>query len=188
LRASRVFGEVLGGHDMIVEDVDLATEIVATRGEADREVAVLITSVRPYARDAGRCSRCLPGYDGGAGVRRWWALDVGTTKTYLQAPAPRVACTEYGVVVAAVPWARAGAKCTYALEEHLRVVGRAHRVERAGGIAATVLADGVRDRGPRRDRQCRQGRPVSRSGDFHMSAISGVSGSMRSPTAKATGT
>lgn len=150
---------------MIVEDVDLATEIVATRGEADREVAVLIASVRPYARDAGRCCRCLarcPGYDGGAGVRRWRALDVGTTKTYLQAPAPRVACTDHGVVVAAVPWARAAATCTYALGEHLRVVGRAHRVERAGGIAATVLADGVRDRGPRRDRPCRRGRPVRR--------------------------
>ncbi|MGZ4556579.1 MAG: transposase family protein [Mycobacteriaceae bacterium] len=108
MRASRVFGEVLGGHDMIVEDVDLATEIVATRGEADREVAVLIASVRPYARDAGRCSRCLPGYDGGAGVRRWWALEVGTTKTYLQATAPRVACTEHGVVFAAVPLGAGG--------------------------------------------------------------------------------
>jgi len=44
-------------------------------------------------------------------------LDMGTTKTYLQAPAPRVECAEHGVLVAAVPWARPGAKCTYTLQD-----------------------------------------------------------------------
>src|SRR5664279_3067995 len=32
-------------------------------------------------------------------------------------PAPRVRCPEHGVVVADVPWARPGAKCTYLLED-----------------------------------------------------------------------
>jgi len=81
-----------------------------------------VFSVRPYARDAARCSRCLarcPGYDAGAGVRRWRKFDVGTVKTYLPAPAPRVACPEHGVVVvvAAMARARASAKCTYTLKD-----------------------------------------------------------------------
>ncbi len=120
MRASRVFGEVLGGHHMVIEDVEVGTEVVTVKGQPDRECPVLVASVRPYARDAGRCSRCLarcPGYDSGAGVRRWRGLDTATMKTYLQAPSPRVSCAEHGVVVAAVAWARPGAKCTYALED-----------------------------------------------------------------------
>jgi transposase len=41
----------------------------------------------------------------------------GTTRTFLQAAAPRVRCPEHGVQVAHVPWARPGAKCTYLLED-----------------------------------------------------------------------
>ena len=44
-------------------------------------------------------------------------LDVGTTKAYLQAVVPRVECTEHGVVVAHVPWARPGAKHTWLFED-----------------------------------------------------------------------
>ena len=162
MRASRVFGEVLGGHHMIVEDVELGTEIVTARGEPDREVAVLIASVRPYARDAGRCSRCgvrCPGYDGGAGVRRWRGLDVGTTKTYLQAPAPRVVCTEHGVVVAAVAWARPGAKCTYALEDtcawlaaHTALSVLAVLLRLSWRTVAAIVARVVAERAGRTDR------------------------------------
>ena len=117
---SRVFGEVLGGQRLIVEGVETDTETVKVKGEEDRAVEVLVFSVRPYARDRGKCSRCLrkcPGYDAGGGVRRWRTLDVGTMKTYLQAPAPRVSCPDHGVVVAAVSWARPGAKCSYTLED-----------------------------------------------------------------------
>lgn len=105
---------------MIVESVALDTETVKVRGEPDRVVEVLVFSVRPYSRDTGKCSRCLrrcPGYDGGDGVRRWRTLDLGTTKTYLKARSPRVACPEHGVVVTSVPWARPGSKCTYTLED-----------------------------------------------------------------------
>ena len=122
MRAASIFKEVLGGHHMVVEDGKFETETVPVKGVDDRQEQeqVLVFSVRPYARDAGPCSRCLapcPGYDAGAGLQRWRTLDVGTVKTYLSAQAPRVACTEHGVVVAAVAWARAGAKCTYALED-----------------------------------------------------------------------
>ena len=81
---------------------------------------VLVLSVRPTAAAVGRCSRCrmrCQGYDAGDGVRRWRTLDVGSTKAYLQAPAPRVLCREHGVVVAHVPWARPGAKCSYVFED-----------------------------------------------------------------------
>jgi len=44
-------------------------------------------------------------------------VDTGTTRTFLEAAAPRVRCPEHGVLVAHVPWARPGAKCTYLLED-----------------------------------------------------------------------
>jgi len=45
----------------------------------------------------------------GAGGGRW---TLGTVRAELEAAAPRVACPEHGVVVAAVPWARHGAAHT----------------------------------------------------------------------------
>jgi transposase len=35
-------------------------------------------------------------------VRRWRGLDLGTTRVFLQADAPRVRCAEHGVTVAAL--------------------------------------------------------------------------------------
>jgi len=77
----------------------------------DRAGAVVVT-VRPAAKARNRCGRCRqrsPGYDLGEGRRRWRALDLGTTKVFLEANAPRVRCRRHGVTVAAVPWARHGA-------------------------------------------------------------------------------
>ncbi|WP_416349019.1 transposase family protein [Mycobacterium xenopi] len=76
--------------------------------------------MRPKANQASRCSRCqkrCPAYDGGDGIRRWRSLDLETTKTYLQAAAPRVACPEHGVGVAHLPWAWPGARHTWAFED-----------------------------------------------------------------------
>ncbi len=107
---------------MVIEGVTVETE--TSRGKQPKTSEVLVLSVRPKASQAGRCSRCrkrCPGYDAGGrdgdGIRRWRTLDVGTTKAYLQAPAPRVFCAEHGVVVAHVPWARPGAKHTWAFED-----------------------------------------------------------------------
>jgi len=103
---------------MVVEDVSIETE--TSRGKNPTATEVLVLSVRPKACQAGRCSRCrkrCPGYDGGDGTRRWRTLDAGTTKAYLQASVPRVACNEHGVVVAHVPWARPGARHTWAFED-----------------------------------------------------------------------
>jgi transposase len=115
---SKVFAAGLGDQNMVIEDVSIEVETAGGKNPVTSEV--LVVSVRPKASGASRCSRCCrrcPGYDGGDGVRRWRTLDVGTTKAYLQAAAPRVRCREHGVVVAHVPWARPGAKHTWAFED-----------------------------------------------------------------------
>jgi transposase len=118
LRKSRVFAVGLGDQNMVVEDVSV--EVETTRGKDPVTSEVLVFSVRPKASRTGRCSQCqkrCPGYDSGGGTRRWRTLDVGTTKAYLRAAVPRVQCREHGVVVAHVPWARPGAKHTWAFED-----------------------------------------------------------------------
>lgn len=82
----------------------------------------LVIEVRPMARQRGRCGRCRrrsPGYDAGAGRRRWRSLDQGTTVTFLEADAPRVQCDEHGVVVAHVPWAAHGAGHTHTFDQQI---------------------------------------------------------------------
>ena len=88
--------------------------------EFDQDHGLLVARVRPTAGARSRCGRCSrrsPGYDGGAGRRRWRTLDLGTVATVLEADAPRVSCPEHGVVVAAVPWARHDAGHTRAFDD-----------------------------------------------------------------------
>lgn len=111
MRTARVWRRLLGVEHTVIESVEL-------EGEGREEV--LVARVRPTASRRSRCSRCdrrCRGYDQGAGRRRWRTLDVGTVKAYLEADAPRVSCPEHGVVVAAVPWARPGARCTTGFED-----------------------------------------------------------------------
>jgi len=94
----------------------IAIEKVRWDGDA------LVIGVRPLARLRGRCGLCrrpCPGYDAGAGPRRWRALDQGTTMTFLEADAPRVSCPEHGVVVAHVPWAAHGAGHTHTFDQQV---------------------------------------------------------------------
>ena len=75
----------------------------------DEITNAIVVSVRPNARARGRCGRCgrsSPGYDRGAGRRRWRALDAGTTRVFVEADTPRVQCSMHGPTVAQVPWAR----------------------------------------------------------------------------------
>ena len=113
MRKTRVFGQLMGVQGMVIGDVTM-------QPDPDGDGEVLVVSVRPDARTAGRCAQCrrsCPGYDGGVGTRRWRTVDTGTTRTFLESAAPRVRCPEHGVLVAHVPWARPGAKCTYLLED-----------------------------------------------------------------------
>jgi transposase len=78
----------------------------------------LVVRVRPKARLQSRCGRCqarCPGYDPGR-ERRWRAMDFGRTIVEVGAALPRVRCPEHGVVMAAVPWARHGARHTRGFE------------------------------------------------------------------------
>lgn len=95
---------------------------VIERVEFDEDDQVLIAHVRPTKRQRGRCGRCRrrsPGYDAGAGRRRWRALDLGTMVAVLEADAPRVSCRAHGVVVTHVPWARHGAGHTLAFDDQV---------------------------------------------------------------------
>ena len=101
MRNTRVWERACGLERTVVEDVGF-----------DDAAQAVVVSVRPNAKARGRCGRCSrrsPRYDHGEGRRRWRALDLGTTKVFLEADAPRVRCRRHGVVVAAVPWARHGA-------------------------------------------------------------------------------
>lgn len=111
MRTSRLWGRMLGCENTVIESVDWYQE---ETGDGAGQLAVTVR-VRPRKRLASRCGICgkkRPGYDQGEGRRRWRALDLGTVRAELEAAAPRVACPEHGVVVAAVPWARHGAAHT----------------------------------------------------------------------------
>jgi transposase len=85
------------------------TRTVVEDVEFDELASAVVVSVRPNAKARGRCGRCgrrAPRYDCGEGRRRWRALDLGTTKVFLEAAAPRVQCRTHGPTVSAVPWAR----------------------------------------------------------------------------------
>jgi transposase len=85
-------------------------------GLVDENVEIRL---RPRIKHRWRCPHCqsrCPGYDPGR-ERRWRALDFGRAKVFVVAHVPRVSCPEHGVVVAAVPWARHGARHTLAFEQ-----------------------------------------------------------------------
>lgn len=130
MRSIRVWKRLLGVEHTVIEGVALGVD---RRGEE-----VLVAEVRPTRSRQGRCSRCdrrCRGYDRGEGRRRWRTLDVGTMRAYLEADAPRVSCPAHGVVVAAVPWARPGARCTRGFEDTCAWLA-AHA---AGSVVAALL-------------------------------------------------
>jgi transposase len=108
VRTSSVFARLCGLAGAVVEAVDLDGE------------GVVVVHARPTPKERGRCGVCgerAPGYDQGEGRRRWRALDLGTLRAFVEAAAPRVVCQTHGVVVAAVPWARHGARHTRQFED-----------------------------------------------------------------------
>jgi len=111
VRNARLWARMLGLQKAVVERV-----------EFDESQDVLVASVRPargHKRRCGVCGRRCPGYDQGAGRRRWRALDLGTVIAYAEADAPRVSCPDHGIVVAAVPWARHHAGHTLSFDQQV---------------------------------------------------------------------
>jgi len=112
VRSARLWRTLLGVEHTVVKSVSLETD---RRGRD-----VLVARVRPTRSRQRRCSRCsrrARPYDHGNGRRRWRSLDFGTIRVYLEADAPRVACPDHGVVVAAVPWARPASRFTHGFED-----------------------------------------------------------------------
>ncbi|MCA1681368.1 MAG: transposase family protein, partial [Actinobacteria bacterium] len=108
MRGTRVWARLLGLTRAVVEDVWIGDE-----GE-------IVVAARPGWRERDRCGVCRrksPGFDLGEGRRRWRALDLGTTRAFVEAEAPRVTCRRHGVVVCAVPWARHDSRFTRAFED-----------------------------------------------------------------------
>ena len=109
MREHRVLARLLGVERAVVEAVLVEDDGVVVR-------------VRPRRRDASRCGVCgrrARGYDRGEGARRWRALDLGSTKAFVQAEAPRVECRRHGIVVARAAWARHGSRFTRAFEQQV---------------------------------------------------------------------
>jgi len=109
VRRVRVWARLLGVERTVVEGVEFDDD-------------ALVVAVRPGWRERRRCGICrrrCPGYDEGEGRRRWRALDLATTRCYLEAEAPRVSCRRHGVVVASVPWARHDSRFTRSFEDQV---------------------------------------------------------------------
>jgi len=80
---------------------------------------IFVVKVRPEKREINRCphcGKCCPGYNDSKKIRRWRSLDFGSTKVYIEANSPRIKCSEHGVIVARVPWARHNSDYTYDFE------------------------------------------------------------------------
>lgn len=114
MRSAKVWARLLGIAGAIVEAVSL---------DVHGDVVVRVRLDRRRRNCCGICGRRSPRYDqGGSGEtrhRRWRALDLGFTRCYLEAAAPRVRCSQHGVVVARVPWAEHGARSTRSFDEQV---------------------------------------------------------------------
>src|SRR4051794_37582953 len=113
---SRVWRGVLG--------LDGRTVIEKIVFDPDGGVVARVRPRRGMALQCGRCRRPAPRYDRGEGPRRWRALDVGTVLAYLEAESPRVSCPEHGPTVAAVPWARHGARHSHQFDQTVTWLAR----------------------------------------------------------------
>lgn len=144
MRKRSVWRAAFGLARTVVEDVAF-----------DEVSEAVVVSVRPAARERRRCGRCglrSPGFDQGEGRRRWRALDLGVTKVFIEADAPRVTCREHGPTVARVPWARHDVGHTRDFDDHVAwlavnvsktAVTKLMRVawRTVGAIIARVAAD-----------------------------------------------
>lgn len=106
-----LWAKLLGVECAVLEGVDV-----------EEDEGRVVARVRVRWRDRGRCARCqrrCSQYDRGSCPARWRALDLGTTMVFVEAWVPRVRCSEHGVAVSAVPWARQGARFTRAFEDQV---------------------------------------------------------------------
>lgn len=120
MRVNSVVKALLQVEQVVVEGVRF--ESALTQAASPSSAQSLVVSVRASKRASGRCPYCRRRFrfhDQGEGIRRWRSLDLGSTRVFLEGPAPRVACRVHGVVVAQVPWTRHGSRFTTAFEDQV---------------------------------------------------------------------
>ncbi len=113
MRKTKLWKKLLHVEHVVLEDGDIETLPDGSE--------ITVVRLRPDHGHRLRCPECgkrCRFYDAGEGRRRWRALDLGVLRCFLEADAPRVRCPRHGVLTAAVPWARPGARFTVAFEEH----------------------------------------------------------------------
>lgn len=109
MRTKGMIEALVGSKGIIIEGIAI-----------EEETNAIIIKLRPTKVEKLRCGQCnrkSPGYDGGSGRRRWRCNDIGATKVYIEAEAPRVTCKKHGVTTAAVPWARLHSRFCKSFEE-----------------------------------------------------------------------
>jgi transposase len=107
VRCTKMLARALGVERGVVENV------------REEDGVGFVVRVRPRREHRQRCPYCAvrcPGYDAGAGARRWRTHDLGLVRAFIEAQVPRVECAAHGVVVAYVPWARHGSGFTSTFE------------------------------------------------------------------------
>jgi transposase len=113
---------LIGIREVIVEEVFIEEKEEAEGGSA------VVLRIRPRRPQRPRCSRCgkpVAGDGHQERVRRWRHLSLFGVPTYLEASVRRVYCPcTRSEQVEAVPWARAAARVTRALERVVAVLSR----------------------------------------------------------------
>jgi transposase len=152
VRSSSLWARLLGLGNAVVESVVYDEDAAA--------VVVQVRRRRGSRLECGLCGTPSPQYDHGGGRRRWRALDVGQTRAFVEAEAPRVSCVKHGVTVSAVPWARHNSGHTRSFDDATAwlarytsrtTVSRFLRVawRTVGAIVTRVVADADAEAGDR---------------------------------------
>lgn len=111
MRSKKMLGRALGVESAVVE----------SERPSDTGLGIVV-HIRIRAADRDRCPICLaacPGYDNGAGPRRWRTHDIGLARAFLEADGGRVECPTHGVHGAHVPWARPHSGFTRSFEDEI---------------------------------------------------------------------
>jgi transposase len=108
------------GRSVWLRVLDLVGAVLEGMFESpDGSLVAMVRTGRRQRQRCGICGRRCPLYDQGDGRRRWRGLDLGYTRFWLEAAAPRVHCPVHGVVVSQVPWARHGSGFVRAFEDQV---------------------------------------------------------------------
>jgi transposase len=106
----RLWVRLLGVEGAVIEDV---------QWQPDEGMLVRVRAGYKHRQRCPHCGRRCAWEDNGDGPRRWRGLDLALVQVWLVGEAPRVRCRQHGVVVAAVPWARHGARFVRSFEDQV---------------------------------------------------------------------